>query len=92
MLWHQWATFRGWAPALSARPQRAQRAPARCRFANPVNLNAAAGWVFVNDPEDIQHICSANTKNYAERYLPVRRTLGGSQEGGGGGGWGLHRT
>lgn len=41
-----------------------------CRFANPVALNGAAGWVFVNSPTDIQHICATNTRNYQERYLP----------------------
>ena len=37
------------------------------RFANPAALNAAAGWVFVNSPDDVQHICSTNTRNYSER-------------------------
>lgn len=41
------------------------------RFANPVALNGAAGWVFINGPDDIQHVCALNTRNYAERYLPV---------------------
>ena len=50
----------------------AARPPPVPRFANPVRLNAAAGWVFLNDPADIQHVCAANTRNYAERYLPVR--------------------
>eukprot|EP00887_Chlorella_sp_A99_P004562 scaffold84.g4562.t1 len=40
------------------------------RFANPAALNAAAGWLFVNSPDDVQHICATNTRNYAERYLP----------------------
>lgn len=37
------------------------------RFANPAALGGAAGWVFLNSPDDIQHVCSANTKNYTER-------------------------
>lgn len=37
------------------------------RFANPAALNGAAGWVFVNSPDDIAHVCAANSKNYAER-------------------------
>jgi hypothetical protein len=41
-----------------------------CRFANPVDLNGAAGWLMVNDPDDIEHICAINVKNYTNRYLP----------------------
>jgi len=41
-----------------------------CRFANPANLNAAAGWLFVNGPEDVQYLCSTNVRNYQRRYLP----------------------
>lgn len=37
------------------------------RFANPSALNGAAGWVFLNSPGDIAHVCAANPKNYAER-------------------------
>ncbi len=40
------------------------------RFANPAALNGAAGWVFVNGPDDVQYICATHTRNYAERYLP----------------------
>jgi len=40
------------------------------RFTNPVNLNGAAGWTFVNDPRDVEHVCATNTKNYSDRYLP----------------------
>ncbi|GMH33024.1 hypothetical protein BSKO_00858 [Bryopsis sp. KO-2023] len=40
------------------------------RFANPAKLNGAAGWLFVNDPDDIQYVCTANVKNYTMRYLP----------------------
>lgn len=40
------------------------------RFANPSALNGAAGWVFLNSPGDIAHVCAANPKNYAERFLP----------------------
>lgn len=41
------------------------------RFANPANLNGASGWLFVNDPDDIEYVCTANVKNYTLRYLPV---------------------
>eukprot|EP00210_Caulerpa_lentillifera_P007260 g6946.t1 len=41
-----------------------------CRFANPTNLNGKSGWLFVNIPNDIQHICSVNNRNYTARYLP----------------------
>mmetsp|Transcript_38457 Transcript_38457/g.46399 ORF Transcript_38457/g.46399 Transcript_38457/m.46399 type:complete len:587 (+) Transcript_38457:385-2145(+) len=40
------------------------------RFPNPVNLGAAAGWTFLNDPELIEHCCASNSANYAERFLP----------------------
>jgi len=40
------------------------------RFANPTALNAAAGWLFVNDPENVQYLCSTNVRNYQRRYLP----------------------
>jgi hypothetical protein len=30
--------------------------------------------VFLNSPENIQHVCATNVKNYNMRYLPVRRT------------------
>jgi hypothetical protein len=29
--------------------------------------------VFLNSPENIQHVCATNVKNYNMRYLPVRR-------------------
>ncbi|KAF6262648.1 cytochrome P450 [Scenedesmus sp. NREL 46B-D3] len=41
-----------------------------CRFANPASLNAATSWVFLNSPENIQHVCATNVKNYNMRYLP----------------------
>ena len=48
-----------------------------CRFANPTALNAAAGWLFVNEPNDVQHLCSTNVRNYQRRYLPgVKRIEG----------------
>ena len=43
-----------------------------CRFANPASLNGATSWVFLNSPENIQHVCANNVKNYNRRYLPVR--------------------
>jgi hypothetical protein len=43
-----------------------------CRFANPASLNGATSWVFLNSPENIQHVCATNVKNYNMRYLPVR--------------------
>ena len=39
-----------------------------CRFENPINLNGASGWTFINSPELVQHV--ANSPNYSERYLP----------------------
>lgn len=42
------------------------------RFANPASLNGATSWVFLNSPENIQHVCANNVKNYTRRYLPVR--------------------
>ncbi|PRW33565.1 cytochrome P450 [Chlorella sorokiniana] len=36
----------------------------------PLQLNGASGWLFVNHPDDIAHVCAANTRNYSERYLP----------------------
>ena len=41
-----------------------------CRFANPTALNAASGWLFVNDPENVQYLCATNVRNYGRRYLP----------------------
>eukprot|EP00878_Enallax_costatus_P019160 GHUV01020204.1.p1 GENE.GHUV01020204.1~~GHUV01020204.1.p1 ORF type:complete len:498 (+),score=145.15 GHUV01020204.1:378-1871(+) len=41
-----------------------------CRFANPASLNGATSWVFLNSPENIQHVCANNVKNYNRRYLP----------------------
>ncbi|WIA42697.1 hypothetical protein OEZ86_008649 [Tetradesmus obliquus] len=41
-----------------------------CRFANPASLNGATSWVFLNSPQNIQHVCAANVKNYTMRYLP----------------------
>lgn len=41
-----------------------------CRFANPSALNAAAGWLFVNSPDNVQYLCSTNVRNYGRRYLP----------------------
>eukprot|EP00775_Hariotina_reticulata_P002129 gene2129-2448_t len=41
-----------------------------CRFANPASLNGATSWVFLNSPENIQHVCATNVKNYNRRYLP----------------------
>lgn len=40
------------------------------RFANPTALNAASGWLFVNDPENVQYLCATNVRNYGRRYLP----------------------
>lgn len=33
----------------------------------PAQLNGAAGWLFLNHPDDIAHVCAANTRNYSER-------------------------
>ena len=41
-----------------------------CRFANPTALNAASGWLFVNNPENVQYLCATNVRNYGRRYLP----------------------
>jgi hypothetical protein len=41
------------------------------RFANPADLNGATGWLFLNDPGDVQWVCASNTRNYSRRYLPV---------------------
>ncbi|KAG2435417.1 hypothetical protein HYH02_011918 [Chlamydomonas schloesseri] len=41
-----------------------------CRFANPASLNGATSWVFINSPENIQHVCATNVRNYNRRYLP----------------------
>lgn len=41
------------------------------RFANPASLNGATSWVFLNSPDNIQHVCANNVKNYNRRYLPV---------------------
>lgn len=41
------------------------------RFPNPISLGDAAGWVFLNNPELIEHCCRTNTANYTERFLPV---------------------
>lgn len=40
------------------------------RFPNPIQLGEAAGWVFLNDPELLEHVCKHNTANYTERFLP----------------------
>lgn len=50
----------------------------RCvsRFANPASLNGATSWVFLNSPENVQHVCATNVKNYNMRYLPVSTLLG----------------
>lgn len=45
-----------------------------CRFANPASLNGATSWVFLNSPDNIQHVCANNVKNYNRRYLPVGHT------------------
>lgn len=42
-----------------------------CRFANPASLNNATSWVFLNSPDNIQHVCASNVRNYGMRYLPV---------------------
>lgn len=47
-----------------------KHADAECRFANPTALNAASGWLFVNDPENVQYLCATNVRNYGRRYLP----------------------
>ncbi|KXZ42915.1 hypothetical protein GPECTOR_111g248 [Gonium pectorale] len=41
-----------------------------CRFANPASLNGATSWLFLNSPENVQHVCSSNVRNYGRRYLP----------------------
>lgn len=41
------------------------------RFANPASLNGATSWVFINSPENVQHVCTTNVKNFTMRYLPV---------------------
>jgi len=41
-----------------------------CRFSNPASLNNATSWLFLNSPENIQHVCATNVKNYNRRYLP----------------------
>lgn len=48
--------------------------PAVCRFANPTDLNGASNWVFINSPENVQHVCMDNVRNYQRRYLPVRHS------------------
>lgn len=40
------------------------------RFANPASLNGATSWVFLNSPENVQHVCATNVRNYGRRYLP----------------------
>lgn len=40
------------------------------RFANPVDLNGAAGWLMINGPDDVRHVCASNVRNYTDRYLP----------------------
>ncbi len=40
------------------------------RFANPASLNGATSWVFLNSPDNIQHVCATNVRNYGRRYLP----------------------
>eukprot|EP00245_Coleochaete_scutata_P018247 TRINITY_DN938_c0_g1_i1.p1 TRINITY_DN938_c0_g1~~TRINITY_DN938_c0_g1_i1.p1 ORF type:complete len:640 (+),score=112.42 TRINITY_DN938_c0_g1_i1:319-2238(+) len=32
--------------------------------------NGITSWTFTNDPDVVQHICSVNTKNYVDRFLP----------------------
>jgi hypothetical protein len=29
--------------------------------------------VFINSPENVQHVCATNVKNYNMRYLPVSK-------------------
>lgn len=43
------------------------------RFANPASLNDATSWVFLNSPDNVQHVCATNVKNYNMRYLPVSK-------------------
>lgn len=43
----------------------------RLQFANPTDLNGASNWVFINSPENVQHVCLDNVRNYTRRYLPV---------------------
>ncbi|KAL4419812.1 hypothetical protein ABPG75_006910 [Micractinium tetrahymenae] len=48
----------------------AQRYGPVSRYANPAALGGAAGWVFLNSPEDIQYVNATNTRNFSERFLP----------------------
>lgn len=41
--------------------------PIRASMPLPAQLNGAAGWLFLNHPDDIAHVCAANTRNYSER-------------------------
>lgn len=45
--------------------------PVRLQFANPTDLNGASSWVFINSPENVQHVCLDNVRNYTRRYLPA---------------------
>jgi len=47
-----------------------QRYGPASRFPNPTALNGAAGWTFLNDPDDVRHVCVNNVNNYTDRYLP----------------------
>lgn len=38
-------------------------------------LNGAAGWLFLNHPDDIAHVCAANTRNYSERCEWLNKTV-----------------
>lgn len=40
------------------------------RYANPAALGGAAGWLFLNSPQDIQYVNATNTRNFAERCEP----------------------
>lgn len=47
-----------------------------CRFANPAALSGASGWLFLNSPGDIEHVCGTNAKNYSERCASWAERLG----------------
>ena len=52
----------------STRPlTRCRRCPPCLDASMPPQLNGAAGWLFLNHPDDIAHVCAANTRNYSER-------------------------
>jgi hypothetical protein len=55
-----------WGP-----PPRRPPPPPQKRFANPASLNGATSWLFLNSPDNVQHVCATNVKNYNMRYLPV---------------------